>query len=101
MHLADEANTFMNWRETDSSEPELRKLLNFFVSISKYYHLAHVILATSDYSLAAWLTESRFHCFLYFTLFLYQNSIKLILILNLWLQRDWPRTSSKYRSSGI
>ena len=50
----------MKWREEESGEPELQKLLEFFVRVTKQEHQAHVVLATSDYFLASWLSRSRF-----------------------------------------
>ena len=58
--LADEANKLMDWTEPGSLQQQLKYLLNFLVSISKEANLVHVILATSDHSLATWLDERRF-----------------------------------------
>ena len=58
LRLADEANELMDWKDPDASEKSLKELLNFFVAISKQKSLAHVILATSDFFLAAWLLSS-------------------------------------------
>ncbi|KAL4525331.1 hypothetical protein Ndes2437A_g03799 [Nannochloris sp. 'desiccata'] len=55
--VIDEANDLMDWKEPDPLQPELKQLLSFLVSISKEDRLAHVILATSDYFLANWLTQ--------------------------------------------
>ncbi|KAG7674340.1 hypothetical protein KSW81_000002 [Nannochloris sp. 'desiccata'] len=55
--LVNEANDLMDWKEPDPLQPELKQLLSFLVSISKEDRLAHVILATSDYFLANWLTQ--------------------------------------------
>ena len=62
MSLADEANELMDWKEPDPSQPELKRLLNYLVSISKENGQAHVILATSDYLLASWLSQGRLRC---------------------------------------
>jgi len=51
----------MDWKEQDSTEPNLKRLLAFLVAISKEANLVHVILATSDYFLASWLKGSK--CF--------------------------------------
>ena len=56
---ADEANVLMDWKEPDASERSLQELLRFFVAISKQKRLAHVILATSDFFLVAWLLGSE------------------------------------------
>ena len=61
MSLADEANELMDWKEPDPLQPELKRLLNYLVSISKENGQAHVILATSDYFLASWLTQGGFY----------------------------------------
>ena len=50
-------------------QPELQRLLDFLIGISKQKRLAHVILATSDYFLASWLTQGRFHLYSLFELF--------------------------------
>ncbi|KAG7671184.1 hypothetical protein KSW81_003323 [Nannochloris sp. 'desiccata'] len=55
--VIDEANDLMDWKEPDPLQPELKQLLSFLVSISKEDRLAHVILGTSDYFLANWLTQ--------------------------------------------
>ncbi|KAG7673480.1 hypothetical protein KSW81_006689 [Nannochloris sp. 'desiccata'] len=55
--VIDEANDLMDWKEPDPLQPELKQVLSFLVSISKEDRLAHVILATSDYFLANWLTQ--------------------------------------------
>jgi hypothetical protein len=51
----------MDWTEPGSSQPNLKKLLDFVVAISKEANLVHVVLATSDYFLASWLKGSK--CF--------------------------------------
>jgi hypothetical protein len=56
---ADEANELMNWREQGGGDFSLRKLLAFFVMITKEKQLAHVVLATSDYFLVSWLAGSE------------------------------------------
>ena len=61
---ADEANRLMDWKERNPSENSLQELLDFFVAISKQKRLAHVILATSDFFLVAWLDGSESHLFL-------------------------------------
>ena len=66
MSLADEANELMDWKEPDPSQPELKRLLNFLIAISKQKRLAHVILATSDYFLASWLSQGGFYLRLFF-----------------------------------
>jgi hypothetical protein len=53
----------MDWKEPAPLQPELKFLLEFLVSISKEDRLAHVILATSDYFLANWLTDGKLCCF--------------------------------------
>ncbi|KAG7674525.1 hypothetical protein KSW81_000175 [Nannochloris sp. 'desiccata'] len=55
--IIDEANKLMSWKEPDPLQPELQRLLDFLIGISKQKLLAHVILATSDYFLANWLTQ--------------------------------------------
>ena len=50
----------MDWKEEDSTEPNLKNLLTFLVAISKEANLVHVVLATSDYFLANWLDGSKF-----------------------------------------
>ncbi|KAL4514565.1 hypothetical protein Ndes2526A_g04025 [Nannochloris sp. 'desiccata'] len=56
--IIDEANKLMSWKEPDPLQPELQRLLDFLIGISKQKRLAHVILATSDYFLANWLTQA-------------------------------------------
>ncbi|KAL4539599.1 hypothetical protein Ndes2526A_g02626 [Nannochloris sp. 'desiccata'] len=55
--VIDEANDLMDWKEPDPLQPELKQLLAFLIGISKQKRQAHVILATSDYFLANWLTQ--------------------------------------------
>jgi hypothetical protein len=50
----------MDWNEADTSNPNLKRLLNFLTVISKQDKLAHVVLATSDYFLANWLYDRKF-----------------------------------------
>ena len=58
LFLADQANELMLWKESDTSTDKLGALLNFFILISKQ-GWAHVVLASSDYSLVYWLLGSR------------------------------------------
>jgi hypothetical protein len=51
----------MSWKEADASKPNLKKILNFLVAISKQKQQAHVVLAASEYSLANWLSQGRLH----------------------------------------
>lgn len=62
--LADEANKLMSWKESDPLQPELQALLDFLVSISKEKQQAHVVLATSEYFLASWLSQGRLVTFI-------------------------------------
>ncbi|KAG7674369.1 hypothetical protein KSW81_000028 [Nannochloris sp. 'desiccata'] len=55
--VIDEANDLMDWKEPNPLQPELKQLLAFLIGISKQKRLMHVILATSDYFLANWLTQ--------------------------------------------
>ncbi|KAG7673870.1 hypothetical protein KSW81_007051 [Nannochloris sp. 'desiccata'] len=55
--LVNEANDLMDWKEPDPLQPELKQLLAFLIGISKQKRQAHVVLATSDYFLANWLTQ--------------------------------------------
>ncbi|KAG7671511.1 hypothetical protein NADE_000850 [Nannochloris sp. 'desiccata'] len=55
--VIDESNDLMDWKEPDPLQPELKRLLAFLIGISKQKRQAHVILATSDYFLANWLTQ--------------------------------------------
>ncbi|KAG7673868.1 hypothetical protein KSW81_007051 [Nannochloris sp. 'desiccata'] len=55
--VIDEANDLMDWKEPDPLQPELKQLLAFLIGISKQKRQAHVVLATSDYFLANWLTQ--------------------------------------------
>jgi hypothetical protein len=69
MSLADEANELMDWKEPDPSQPELKRLLNFLIGISKQKRQAHVVLATSDYFLASWMTQGGLYLCSLFELF--------------------------------
>jgi hypothetical protein len=51
----DEANVLEAWREAGVGEPELKKLLRFFVKITKQDNRAHVVLATSSSLLEGFL----------------------------------------------
>ncbi|KAL4530686.1 hypothetical protein Ndes2437B_g04167 [Nannochloris sp. 'desiccata'] len=55
--VIDESNDLMDWKEPDPLQPELKRLLAFLIGISKQKRQAHVILATSVYFLANWLTQ--------------------------------------------
>ena len=71
----------MDWKEQDSTEPNLKKLLAFLVAVSKQLNLVHVILATSDYFLASWLKGSKcFHCLNSFRALPNQQLILIVLI---------------------
>jgi hypothetical protein len=52
----------MNWKEQDERKPQVKRILNFSVAISKK-NLAHVVLVTSDYLLVNWLGGSKFYSF--------------------------------------
>jgi hypothetical protein len=83
MSPADEANLLMNWKEPDPLQPQLKELLDFLIGISKEKRLAHVILATSDYFLANWLTQGKLCCF-YCLVFWSKNTKRLFLSLCSW-----------------
>jgi hypothetical protein len=53
----------MSWKEADPLQPELQTLLDFLVAISKQKQQAHVVMATSEYILANWLSQGRLHFF--------------------------------------
>lgn len=57
--IIDEANVVMEWKEQDKGHAELKKLLRFFVRVTKQEHLAHIVLATSDYFLTTWLENGK------------------------------------------
>jgi hypothetical protein len=81
--LADEANNLMDWEEdTGSSKRELKKLLDFLTAISKARRLAHVVLVSSNYFLATWLSQRRLYLHLLFrflSIFSYNQGILLLI----------------------
>lgn len=64
--FADVANNLMDWAEADAEQPELKKFLGFLVATSKQDGLAHVVLVSSNYFLATWLSQGRFYLRLLF-----------------------------------
>jgi hypothetical protein len=80
----------MDWMEP-GSQPKLKNLLAFLVAISKEANLAHVVLATSDYFLANWLSGSRcFHNLSSFMHYIDNYHVKNLFfrVFTLLLQRD-------------
>lgn len=55
--VLDEANVLMTWG--DQYKAERQTLLRFFVAVSKVQCRSHVLLATSDCSFQAWLTQGE------------------------------------------
>jgi len=73
-YCTDEANALTLWKRKDAVA--LKQLIEFLKRSCKEEHLAHVILATSEFVLVSWLESRR--CFSFVSIIDFQKKLLLL-----------------------